>query len=56
MPDAFLDSRPLDEERDCNALLNVEDILIVAAIRGLFLLLGAAVQIKDVNLIECLHQ
>ena len=46
----------LDEQADGDALLNVEHIVVPAAVRRAFFLLGVAVQIKHVNLVKGSHQ
>ena len=46
----------LYEERDGDALLDVEHVLVYPAVRGLLVLLDVAVQVENVDLIERAHQ
>ena len=46
----------LDEQADGDALLDVEHVVVLAAVGCAFLLLGVAVQVKHVNLVKRLHQ
>ena len=43
-------------QQNRHALLDVEHVLVFAAVRRFLLLLGIAVQVEDVNLVECLHE
>jgi len=43
----------LDEDADADALLDVEDILILAAVGCSFLLFAVAVQVENINFVEC---
>src|SRR5216684_3334979 len=46
----------LNKDADSHTLLNIEDILVLCAIRSFFLLLTVPMQIEYVNFIEALHE
>lgn len=55
-PYAALHPRLLDQQADRDALFDVEDVFVLAAVGGDLLLLGIAVEVDDVDLIEAAHQ
>lgn len=46
----------LDEDADAHTLLDVEDVLVLAAVWRRLLLLGVAVQVEEVDVGKALHQ
>ena len=44
------------ENRNAHALLDIEDIFVLAAVRGFFFFLGVPMEVEDVNPVKGLHQ
>src|SRR5579859_7248486 len=47
---------PLYKNTYSHTLLNIKDILVLCAVRCMFLLLAVAMQVKHVNFVEALHE
>jgi hypothetical protein len=47
---------PTDEQGDGDALLDIEDVFVLAAVRRLLLLLAVAVQVEQVDIVEAAQQ
>src|SRR5258706_5665404 len=49
-------SLPFDEEGNSHTLLDIENIFVLRPVGGLFLFLAIPMQIKNIDIVEALHQ